>query len=498
MSSTHRVTMKSPPSSFATAMYHYTVKTFAVRNGCEHHPDDIEGFGRTLRTICDEVQRILKSEPRHGHMTSPCYVVGDLHGNFRDLFYFMDNLISFQELCYLPHKFMFLGNYVNRGEFSVEVIAYLFSMKVLAPEKILLLRGNHEDTLISGDIHLYGSTSFRAQCRSLFGMTLGEEVWGRVSEVFMYLPLTANIDKTIFCAHGGIPRLRPREDGSTVEDRLEQLTRGDFPPMKSFFEDPEKESSEHARMRRFAMETCWADPAEEESTLDADGFDNPCGEGTTLFVNKAVGAFLNHYGFQDMLNADEANADGLQLSNNAWGFTSTFGTSPYVGDQNGAGMVLGVLVADGTVRLIEKNGNVKEEEEQEEVVKEEELEEEGVIPEEIEEEILDRQHPQQEQQGGLGHSMEQLEGLQIVMQQEQDKLRIQQLEQETQMLKQQIADNTIEIPVDFDFATTEPRQIRYQFFREQKEAEFQFLLQFFLLSFFFLLVAMVMVPLVPV
>lgn len=359
----------SPVSSYATAIYHYIVKTFSVRNACQHNPNDVEGFGRTLMTLCGDVQRILKSEPRHGHMTSPCYVFGDLHGNFRDLFYFMDNLISFQDLRYTPHKFMFLGDYVDRGEFSVEVVAYLFAMKVIAPEKVLLLRGNHEDTLVSGDVSGYGSTSFRAQCHSLFGMGLGEEVWCRVSQVFMYLPLTANIDNVIFCTHGGIPRY----DGNGKDDRMEQLMREDFPPMASFFEVPERESKDHAYLRQLAMDTCWADPADDESALDEYGFgDNPRGTGVILFGNTAVDTFLNRYGFQYIFRAHQEKADGLKLSKNARVFT-IFSTSSYVGHQNGAGVV---LVADGKIRLMVKNADLDiyedEEEEQEELQEEEE------------------------------------------------------------------------------------------------------------------------------
>lgn len=346
----------TPVSPFGMEVYQYIVKTFCLRNNCRHHPDDIEGFGRTLLMLCQDVQNILKAEPRHGSMASPCYVFGDLHGNFRDLFYFMDGLISFQDLRYTPHRFMFLGDYVDRGEFSVEVVAYLFAMKVLAPEKILLLRGNHEDTLVCGDVGGYGSTSFRAQCHTLFGVSLGEEVWLRVTQVFMYLPLSANIDHSIFCAHGGIPRY----DGSGPDDRLEQLQREDVPPMASFFEVPEQETSDHERLRRLAMDTCWADPAEDESLLDRHGFgDNPRGSGVILFGSTAVEAFLVKNKFHYIFRAHQEKADGLKLCKHSRVFT-IFSTSSYVGHTNGAGMV---LVADGKIRLIVKNADVEEDDE---------------------------------------------------------------------------------------------------------------------------------------
>ncbi|KEG08353.1 serine/threonine protein phosphatase [Trypanosoma grayi] len=339
----------SPLSSYGNAIYHYIVKNFAVRNGCRHNPSDLEGFGRTLCSLCGEVKRILQSEPRHGSVVSPCYVFGDLHGNFWDLFYFLDNLISFQDLRYTPHRFLFLGDYVDRGEFSVEVVAYLFAMKVLAPEKVLLLRGNHEDTLVSGDISGYGNTSFRAQCRSLFGYTLGEELWQRASETFAYLPLTANIDGRIFCTHGGIPRYR-----GGVDDRLLLLSRDDFPALESLFQVPEGETAQQRACRQMAMDTCWADPAEDESALDKWGFGaNPRGSGVILFGSTAVDDFLAHYGFEYIFRAHQEKSDGLKLSKSARVFT-IFSTSAYVGHENGAGVV---LVADGKIRLIIKNAD---------------------------------------------------------------------------------------------------------------------------------------------
>lgn len=337
----------SPVSSYALSVYQYMLRVFAEDNKFTHNPADMEGLGRMMVNLCKETEVVLRSEERHIHVQSPVYVFGDIHGNFRDLHYFIKNLVSFGDLRYTPHRFVFLGDYVDRGEFSPEVIALLFAMKVIAPEKVVLLRGNHEDTLVSGDLGSYGSTSFRSQCRELFGPMLGEEVWKRASTTFASLPLTANIDGRIFCTHGGLPRYYGGDD-----NRLDTLMRTDFPRLESFFQVPEDETPEQRAFRQAATDTCWSDPAEDESQLDKYGFgSNPRGTGVILFGSAAVQQFLDRHGYEYIFRAHQEKSDGLRLSKNARVFT-IFSTSAYVGHSNGAGVV---LVADNKIRLIIKN-----------------------------------------------------------------------------------------------------------------------------------------------
>ena len=337
----------SPMSNYGSSIFRYLTEVFVKKNNYSHETKDIEGFGRTMINLCSEVEVQLRQEPRHASVASPCYVFGDIHGNFRDLYYFMNALITFGDLRYTPHRFVFLGDYVDRGEFSVEVTAFLFAVKLIAPDKIFLLRGNHEDTLVSGDLSSYGATSFRAQCRALFGAIVGEEVWKRASRAFAYLPLTANIDGKIFCTHGGLPRYR----GGT-DNRMDLLMRPDFPVYESFFQIPDRETPDSQMCRQAATDTCWSDPADDESSLDTYGFGpNPRGNGVILFGARAVEHFLDRYGYEFIFRAHQEKSDGLKLSKSAKVFT-IFSTSAYVGHQNGAGVV---LVADGKIRLIIKN-----------------------------------------------------------------------------------------------------------------------------------------------
>ena len=73
------------------------------------------------------------------NVNEPVVVVGDIHGQFYDLVHLIEKSGDPTVLNYV-----FLGDYVDRGVYSVEVIILLFAMKVSHPTKIYLLRGNHE------------------------------------------------------------------------------------------------------------------------------------------------------------------------------------------------------------------------------------------------------------------------------------------------------------------------------------------------------------------
>ncbi|KAK2548573.1 Serine/threonine-protein phosphatase 2B catalytic subunit [Acropora cervicornis] len=159
-------------------------------------------------------------------------LLGDLHGNFRDLVCFEKVLWRMGPVL-TPASFMFLGDYVDRGENGVEnlgfiddgfigvyyydrVIAYLFAQKLLAPSKFFLIRA------------------------------LGEEVWNVINAVFDALPLAAIVDDKIFCVHGGIPL--PSQGGGFVSS---------IDSIPSDLSEPETQS-------QLAWELMWGDPLRPE------------------------------------------------------------------------------------------------------------------------------------------------------------------------------------------------------------------------------------------
>ncbi|RNF19690.1 putative protein phosphatase [Trypanosoma conorhini] len=141
-------------------------------------------------------------------LRSPILCCGDIHGSFADLKFIADNAVPFRHWSLMTTPVLFLGDYVDRGQHDVEVVLYLLSWQALCPETVILLRGNHEDEEVNGDVESYGDSSFRKKCWDFFGGDDGEMFWRRVNDVFATLPLIAIIDGTIFACHGGIPLLR--------------------------------------------------------------------------------------------------------------------------------------------------------------------------------------------------------------------------------------------------------------------------------------------------
>lgn len=71
------------------------------------------------------------------------YTIGDLHGNISDLIYF-EKVFWNLGPCLSPSNMLFLGDFVDRGAYGIEVITYLLCYKMQTPHKVWLLRGNHE------------------------------------------------------------------------------------------------------------------------------------------------------------------------------------------------------------------------------------------------------------------------------------------------------------------------------------------------------------------
>ncbi|KAK9052579.1 hypothetical protein SSX86_029208 [Deinandra increscens subsp. villosa] len=117
-------------------------------------------------------------------------VCGDVHGQFFDLL----NIFELNGLPSEENPYLFNGDFVDRGSFSVEIILTLFAFKCMSPSAIHLSRGNHESKSMN---KIYG---FEGEVRS----KLSDKFVELFAEVFCYLPLAHVINEKIFVVHGGL------------------------------------------------------------------------------------------------------------------------------------------------------------------------------------------------------------------------------------------------------------------------------------------------------
>jgi len=308
-----------------------------------------EKFALEIIKLCREVKFLLEKETRCLYIQSPVYVLGDIHGNLEDLHFFSDNIWNLG-MDLTSGNFLFLGDYFDRGVHSLEVIAYMIALKIQCPEKMFMIRGNHELREVNGWEAHYGDKCFLWQSKNRFGEKMGELVWEEVNQVFDRLPLAAIIDNDIFCVHGGIPR--PRINASNrIEDILMVPTVAGISPFYSY---------ESIDMVKMSSECLWSDPAkpEIESKLDFFGFGEGIrGDGAVCFGKKAVNLFLEEHGFSYIIRAHEAHSEGVSVSKGAKVLT-VFSTSKDHNQGNKA-MAGCLLIDSNKIHIINRSPNYK-------------------------------------------------------------------------------------------------------------------------------------------
>jgi len=298
-------------------------------------------FASDLLALCDGVCPLLESEARVLELQSPLYVFGDVHGNLDDLRFFCDHVWPLG-MNLTAGRFLFLGDYVDRGKAGLEVIAYLFAQKLFVPHKLYLLRGNHEARCVNGWEEHYKDGSLLRQCKQRFGHDPGIQLWEAVNKAFDRMPLAATIDRKIFCIHGGIPR---GPSPGQPDTRLADIRA--IPPVIDV-RPPAAENPDPVNLLAFIC--LWADPAdqEQEVTLDSHGFGSSTrGGGTVIFGHKAVDDFLSAHGFSHIFRAHEATASGIAVSKGAKVIT-VFSTSKDHGC--GSDAVCGCVLVDQGIR----------------------------------------------------------------------------------------------------------------------------------------------------
>lgn len=187
--------------------------------------------------VCSTAKSIFEKEKMVLDLTGPINICGDLHGNLSDL------LNCFKLAGKPPSaRWLFLGDYVDRGPCSIEVITLLFALKILYPTQVYLIRGNHECMELT---EIFG---FSDECLLRYE-TQGEKVWTAFCDVFDYIPAAAIVSNDFLCIHGGIsPKLETVQQIRDLKRPLKIPTRGFVTDL--FWSDPSKETEEFCQSDR--------------------------------------------------------------------------------------------------------------------------------------------------------------------------------------------------------------------------------------------------------
>jgi len=251
-----------------------------------------------LKQMLNTVGGIFMQQNALLDLEAPLKVVGDIHGQFYDL------LRIFEYGGFPPESnYLFLGDYVDRGKNSLEVIILLFAYKIKYPENFFMLRGNHECAAIT---RIYG---FYDECKARYSI----KVWKMFCDAFNKLPFCASIDDKIFCVHGGLsPNMKSLE-------QINKIVRPTDVPDTGMLCD-----------------FLWADPDKDI----AGWAENDRGV-SFLFGPDVVTNFLNKFDFDLVVRAHQVVEDGYEFFAKRQLIT-LFSAPNYCGEYDNAGAMLSI------------------------------------------------------------------------------------------------------------------------------------------------------------
>ncbi|CAH1790760.1 unnamed protein product, partial [Owenia fusiformis] len=178
----------------------------------EHYKNQKNLDKRYAYQILLDVKKLFQEQPTLVDISIPkdkkFTVCGDIHGQFYDLL----NIFELNGLPSEDNPYLFNGDFVDRGSFSVECIFTLFGFKLLFPKHFYMSRGNHESSTMN---QMYGfdgevKSKYNAQMADLF------------TEVYNWLPLCHCIEKKVLVMHGG---LFAKDDVTLDDIRKEERNR---------------------------------------------------------------------------------------------------------------------------------------------------------------------------------------------------------------------------------------------------------------------------------
>lgn len=323
---------KSSPANIMLRL----IRNFNETKGTNKEPrgllqDKPNQLWQLILALYNDIDVLLNEEDKCPRILSPCYIIGDIHGNLEDLLS-LERSIWRRVPC-VGASYLFLGDYVDRGQWGLECALYLIAFKILAPNKVTMLRGNHEVR------SLQAYYTYKRECVLKYNEEFGIKIWELTNKIFDKLPVAAIVDDAIYGAHGGIPK-----SAKTIS----QINR-----VKKELSDPESEAP-------IAWEILWSDPCHAQQFIEicqflkinqneTGGFVRNLKRGTAFQFNE-VGAnsFLQRNGLTHIIRAHEVPQLGYTFffGNKC---VTIFSCSHYCGNNNEC---VCILAANQVLRVI--------------------------------------------------------------------------------------------------------------------------------------------------
>ncbi|CAE7765662.1 pph-5 [Symbiodinium sp. CCMP2456] len=275
---------------------------------------------------------ILVKEKTLGRVSVPVgkkvTVVGDLHGQLFDF----DHMLSLAGFPSPDNQFLFNGDFVDRGPWSVEVIFTILAFKVWQPNGVYMNRGNHEAEMANHFYGFFGELEVKYEKRMI----------DLFAEIFRATPLCHVINDEVFVVHGGIPGPDPRvwwkgmDNQISFDGRQIQISLSEIENSNRFMEPNPDENP-------LMVDLLWSDPKGK----DGYGPSGRMSSGIYLFGPDVSRNFMEFNGLKMTLRSHEVKAQGYRFDHEgAYPLITVFSAPNYV-DKAGNMASVAVLTNDG-------------------------------------------------------------------------------------------------------------------------------------------------------